>query len=245
MKGIDQALTKIYQQIQSAPREQSLQKALTTRLLNVKKPGEEIAKLKLPFLNYSNNFKTIFDENIQFKAILHKARKSRSTKKIQTSTISTTMLQNFLNDKSKDQQISRCLALAVILCSRIQNIIIKNFDVKKYSTEFYEISFPTKTGNHAVLITNNIKKILTQHIDCKEKLTYNKVNLFCKRKFDQGTHICRKSSSCILKNQGNFKENQIQVYGNWKNNLSVLESHYLRSNSLELIARFWGSLVKQ
>ena len=133
--------------------------------------------------------------------------------------------------------------LAIVTCSRIQNILSASYSFKKSQTDMYELIFATtKTTSHSILVNKKIKKRLEKFKHFAEKTTYSKVLVFCKNRFMTGTHVCRRSAASIMKNSGIFTQEDIKCYGNWSTR-DCLSSSYLRSCSLVKACKFWTDIT--
>ena len=206
------------------------------------RPGELLAKIKLPLLNHNQRTYTIlFSSNPKFKAILHKSKRHKKQPKINNQYFNIQQIKELLS--SKDYR-ENGLAFTTIFTARIETIIKRNFEFKKLKEEFYELTIlETKTSRHTILISYKLFEALQKFLGIKliKHLSYAKLNNLVKEKYGSTTHICRRSGSKILQEAG-FDKEAINTYGNWAS-ASTLQNNYLRTSTLRKIARFWDSVL--
>jgi len=223
----------------------SVQHTLTSFLLNQPKPGEVLAKLKMPFKNYSLNLVN-FEQNPQFRAVLHRGHRVHNHSKIKTVSLNLGQLKQ-LYHKYKDEkcQYALCCLLAVVLVARSKPLLEQSFKINEFKANdntFWEVSFPTKTTPHKVIVAERVKCLLEDFLACVNKLTYKRLLDFTKTHFDCGSHICRSSGAEIMSSLGSFTDSQIKHYGNWHQKCT-LSTFYLKTENLKKSAVFWNDLI--
>ena len=231
-----------------------MQYLLSDTLIENKKPSEILAKIKIPLMNYKPSYYKFFQANAQFKAILHRAKRTRVRPKLQLAIIDLPQLRELLNKVNQIKcQNSLCCILTTIFCARINIMLECQFKTTRmdgefyqipFLVEFYQISFPTKTTKHVILITKYIKALVDKYLEWSETISYKEILKFIKKNYNSGTHICRRSGAEILRKTGNFSEPAIKLYGNWAQS-DILSKSYLRTNTLKDIGRFWENELRK
>ena len=195
------------------------------------------------FINHGK-FSKIFENNSQFRAILHKSRRIKPQPRIIKHDIDIEELKKlYVNFRKRKCALSGCCFLATIFCSRIQPIIRCEFNISSYNSKVSTLIFDTKTTKHCIFISKEIRKIVNEYMIVSEDVNYRKVLGFTKKCFNgSGTHICRKSGAGLLKYVGLFQDTEIRLYGNWKTK-DTLSQSYTRTMILDKIAKFWDTEI--
>jgi len=209
---------------------------IATLLLEANNPGQLLAKLKLPFVNFNYKYKQVFEANSKFKAILHLNKRNKQSVKVMTY-LSLDVIKKVYYEAIKENNPEKaCIVLATITLTRINNLSKCDFTVKEFDDDLLIMDLQTKTTKHFVIISKKFENLLK--ILQKTKTKYTKLLNYCKVNHNGGTHICRRSGAAILLESKIFTQNEIKSVGNWKNS-DILQENYLKINVLKHAAYFW------
>ena len=203
-------------------------------------------RIKKACTNYDPKLAPQFESNPKIQAIFHLFKRSKQAAKPKTTVMSIERLKAHIV-KAKDCPYNACVALAVVTCLRIENVLTPDFIIEKLEGEtstFLLRLGKTKSTPHVMFIPEVIKLVaeaVVKHQNSSKKISYAKLLDYTKTEYNDGTHLCRRAGTHLLDSE--FSEDKIKVYGNWSNPRSTLNTRYLRDKTLRDICEFWRRVI--